>query len=61
MEENVISMQEIFAFKKKGIGPDGKVVGAFEPTHIRPKFLERLRISGIFLPPSLFEQSTEVG
>jgi pilus assembly protein CpaF len=61
MEENVISMQEIFAFKKKGIGPDGKVVGAFEPTHIRPKFLERLRVSGIFLPPSLFEQSTEVG
>jgi pilus assembly protein CpaF len=61
MEENVISMQEIFAFKKRGIGPDGKVVGAFEPTHIRPKFLERLRLSGIFLPPSLFEQSTEVG
>jgi pilus assembly protein CpaF len=60
MEENVISMQEIFAFKKKGIGPDGKVVGTFEPTHIRPKFLERLRTSGIFLPPSLFEQSMEV-
>jgi pilus assembly protein CpaF len=60
MEENVISMQEIFAFKKKGIGPDGKVVGSFEPTHIRPKFLERLRTSGIFLPPSLFEQSMDV-
>jgi hypothetical protein len=28
---------------------------------IRPKFLERLRISGIFLPPALFEQTTEVG
>ncbi len=60
MEENIISMQEIFAFKKKGIGPDGKVVGTFEPTHIRPKFLERLRTSGIFLPPSLFEQSMDV-
>ena len=32
MEENVISMQEIFTFKKKGIGPDGKVIGAFQPT-----------------------------
>jgi pilus assembly protein CpaF len=60
MEENVVSMQEIFKFTKKGIGPDGKVIGAFEPTHIRPKFLERLRVSGIFLPPSLFEASTEV-
>ncbi len=60
MEENVISMQEIFTFVKKGIGPDGKVIGAFQPTHIRPKFLERLRVSGIFLPPSLFENSMEV-
>jgi pilus assembly protein CpaF len=60
MEENVISMQEIFSFNKKGIGPDGRVVGTFQPSHIRPKFLERLRISGIFLPPSLFEQSMEV-
>jgi pilus assembly protein CpaF len=60
MEENVISMQEIFTFQKKGIGPDGKVIGAFVPSHIRPRFLERLRVSGIFLPPSLFEQETPV-
>ena len=60
MEENIISMQEIFRFNKRGIGPDGKVIGTFEPTRIRPKFLERLRIAGIFLPPSLFEQTLEV-
>ena len=60
MEENVISMQEIFAFNKKGIGPDGKVIGAFQPTHIRPRFLDRLRVSGIVLPPSLFERETLV-
>jgi pilus assembly protein CpaF len=60
MEENVISMHEIFSFRKKGIGPDGKVVGVFEPSRIRPKFLERLRVSGIFLPPSMFEQPMEV-
>jgi pilus assembly protein CpaF len=60
MEENVISMQDIFTFHKKGIGPDGKVIGTFQPTHIRPKFLERLRVSGIFLPPSLFENVLEV-
>src|SRR5487761_1383727 len=50
MDENVISMHEIFSFSKKGIGPDGRVIGAFQPTHIRPKFLDQLRISGIFLP-----------
>src|SRR6202453_4629010 len=60
MEENVISMQEIFTFNKKGIEPDGKVIGAFQPTRIRPKFLERLRVSGIMLPPSLFEKETPV-
>jgi pilus assembly protein CpaF len=60
MEENVISMQEIFTFNKKGIGPDGKVIGVFQPTHIRPRFLERLRLSGIVLPPVLFERETQV-
>jgi pilus assembly protein CpaF len=60
MEENVISMQEIFNFTKKGIGPDGKVIGVFQPTHIRPRFLERLRVSGIVLPPILFERETPV-
>jgi pilus assembly protein CpaF len=60
MEENVISMQEIFTFTRKGVGPDGKVIGIFQPSHIRPKFLERLRMSGIFLSPGLFEQSMEV-
>jgi pilus assembly protein CpaF len=60
MEESVISMQEIFTFNKKGIGPDGKVIGIFQPTHIRPRFLERLRVSGIVLPPALFERETQV-
>jgi pilus assembly protein CpaF len=60
MEENVISMQEIFTFTRKGIGPDGKVIGVFSPTHIRPRFLERLRVAGIVLPPVLFEHETLV-
>jgi pilus assembly protein CpaF len=60
MEENVISMQEIFSFTQRGIGSDGKVTGAFQPSRIRPKFLERLRASGVFLAPGLFEQTLEV-
>jgi pilus assembly protein CpaF len=55
MEENVISMQEIFTFNKKGIGPDGRVIGAFQPTRIRPRFLDKLRVAGIILPANLFD------
>jgi pilus assembly protein CpaF len=60
MDENVISMQEIFSFVRKGIGPNGKILGAFKPSGIRPKFLERLRTAGVLLPASLFETSMEV-
>jgi pilus assembly protein CpaF len=60
MEENMISMQEIFVFRRKGVGANGKVVGAFEPTRIRPRFLEKLRVAGLFLSPSIFEEIVEV-
>lgn len=60
MEENIISMHEIFSFEKKGIGPDGRVTGVFQPSRIRPKFLEQLRVSGIILPGSMFERVQEV-
>jgi pilus assembly protein CpaF len=60
MDENIISMHDIFTFVKKGIGPNGQVLGAFRPTGIRPKFLERLRVAGILLPSELFESSMEV-
>ena len=60
MEENVISMQDIFTFQKLGIGPNGKVSGVFRPTGIRPRFLEQLRIAGIQLPKTTFEKPMEV-
>jgi pilus assembly protein CpaF len=60
MDENVISMQDIFTFVRKGIGANGKVVGTFQPSRIRPKFLERLKVAGILLPTELFERSMEV-
>jgi pilus assembly protein CpaF len=59
-EEDVISMQDVFTFVRKGIGPDGKVIGTFAPSGIRPKFLDRLRIAGIMLPADIFERSVEV-
>ncbi|HZO98758.1 MAG TPA: CpaF family protein [Terriglobia bacterium] len=55
MEGEVITMQDIFVFKKLAIGPKGEVLGEFVPTGIRPKFAERLVTSGVRLPMSMFE------
>jgi pilus assembly protein CpaF len=60
LEENIISMHDIFNFVRKGIGPDGRVLGSFRPSGIRPKFLDRLLVAGIMLPVELFERSVEV-
>jgi len=59
MEENVITMQEIFNFEKLGIDERGRVLGRFRPTGIRPRFTDRLRISGIALPMEMFEDFAE--
>jgi pilus assembly protein CpaF len=60
MEGEVISMQEIFAFEKTGITPDGKVIGRFRATGIRPKCSERLAASGVTLPMDMFEHMKSV-
>ena len=60
MEENVITLQEIFFFEKRGIGTDGRVLGTFKPSRIRPRFMERLQTAGIMLPPNTFDTMLEV-
>ena len=55
MEGDVISMQDIFVYEKFGIREDGKVLGAFKATGIRPKFADRLKASGFALSADLFE------
>jgi len=60
MEDDVISMQDVFVFEKHGVGQDGKVLGTFSPTGIRPKFAEKLKASGISVPASMFEHSMNV-
>jgi pilus assembly protein CpaF len=54
MEEDVIQTQEIYRFAKKGISPEGEVIGKFEATGIRPHFTERLKVAGIELPREMF-------
>jgi pilus assembly protein CpaF len=60
MEGDVIAMQEIFLFEKVGVTQDGKVIGRFRATGVRPKCCERLRAAGIHLPADMFEGVTEV-
>jgi pilus assembly protein CpaF len=60
MEGDVITMQDIFVFEKMGITQDGKVIGRFRATGVRPKCCERLKMSGIHLPADMFEGVTEV-
>ena len=55
MEGEVVTMQDIFLFRKRGIKESGEVVGSFEPSGIRPKFSERLAVTGIHLPMAMFE------
>jgi pilus assembly protein CpaF len=60
MEGDVITMQEIFLFEKLGVTQDGKVIGRFRATGVRPKVCDRLKASGVHLPPDMFEGVTEV-
>ena len=60
MEGEIITMQEIYVFEKMGVTQDGKVIGRFRATGVRPKCCERLKASGIHLPADMFEGVTEV-
>lgn len=55
MEGNIVTMQDIFMYRRRGIRETGEVLGDFMATGVRPKFAERLLVSGIHLPASLFE------
>jgi len=61
MEQDVITMQEIFSFQKTGIGPDGRVTGFFRASGVRPKCSEALAIVGCHLSMEMFEHRQQVG
>jgi pilus assembly protein CpaF len=56
MEGDVITIQEIFMFERKGVEKDGRVIGRFRPTGVRPRFAERLKQYGMQLPRVFFEE-----
>jgi pilus assembly protein CpaF len=56
MEGETITMQEIFQFERTSVDREGRVVGRFRPTGIRPRFAERLKACGLQMPRIMFEE-----
>jgi len=54
MEGDVITMQEIYSFKRTGTNPDGTVQGRFSATGVRPRVAEKIRTYGINLSDGMF-------
>ena len=55
MEGDVITMQDIFVFERTGISAEGKVIGRFRATGIRPKCNDRILAAGMALRMDMFE------
>ncbi len=60
MEGDLICMQDIFLFDRKGLDEHGKVRGVFRATGVRPRFADRLATAGCRLRPAIFESRLEV-
>jgi pilus assembly protein CpaF len=60
VEDENVKIQEIFTFDRIGVTDSGKVQGRFRATGAQPKLLDRLRIMGIPLDTSVFEESREI-
>jgi len=55
MEGDIISMQEIFRFEQTGVDADGKVLGHFCATGVRPRFADRLKMFGAPVAEDTFD------
>src|SRR4051794_5261337 len=60
MEGDIVTLQDIFVCEKRGLSAEGKVIGRFAATGIRPKFYEKLLAAGIRLRPDLFDEVMEI-
>jgi pilus assembly protein CpaF len=57
MEGDIITMQEIFRFKRFGLDENGKILGRFEATGLRSHFSERFKHSGFELPNHIYTET----
>src|SRR5579885_2664949 len=56
IETDIVTLQELFVFEKRGVSPEGKVLGRFAATGILPRFHDKLLAAGIHLPAELFDE-----
>ena len=56
MEGEIIVMQDVFIFEKKGLDEEGRVGGQYRATGVRPKFLDIIHSAGIVLGSDIFAQ-----
>jgi pilus assembly protein CpaF len=61
IETDIVTLQDIFVFEKRGMSPEGRVLGRFAATGILPKFHEKLVAAGIRLPSYIFDETLEIG
>jgi pilus assembly protein CpaF len=54
VEGTVIQTQDLFVFRQRGVDADGRVVGEFVATGLRPRCMPRLQQAGFDLPPEVF-------
>lgn len=54
LEGQNLGLQNIFTYKQKGIDKKGRVIGAFQPTGLVPKFMDKFREKGIRIPLGMF-------
>jgi pilus assembly protein CpaF len=55
MEGDIITLQEIFSFERKGMDAEGKAQGSFQFHGVRPRFMEKFKLFGITVPPDMFD------
>ncbi|MEM8864232.1 MAG: CpaF family protein [Planctomycetota bacterium] len=56
MEQDTIVMQDIFRWEQDGVDENGRAIGHFKSTGIRPSFMDRLEQAGVRLPGSTFRE-----
>ena len=60
MEGDMVMMQDLFEFKRTGIGAGGKVQGNFVSTGIRSTYTQRLEAAGLRLDSKLFRANSVI-
>jgi pilus assembly protein CpaF len=54
LEGQIVTMQDLFRFEQEGIDAEGRVVGHFRSTGIRPQFADRFEVAGVSLPSDIY-------